>query len=123
MIIYCNKWDIVDVYDNNISGYCHKCKIKSRNSLINKLRILNKKLKLDNDKLKKDNDLTKLSKKLFKKIEIKLSDKDFLKSIFNDTTKPPNINWDTIHYILRHAHNFSQDEINKMTDIQKMAYV
>ena len=91
------------------------------------------KLKLENTKMEKE--LTELKnntydpnydifiKKFFSKLDNKLNDKGFLKAIYNDTTKPNDISWDNIDYILRHAHGFSQDKIDKMSDTEKMKWV
>ena len=40
-----------------------------------------------------------------------------------DNTKPSNTSWDTIDYILKHTENLTHNELDKMSDTQKMQLV
>ena len=140
LIYITSQWEVISVYDNKISGYCTECiKLRDKKTeeqlklTINEIKYLNneverltnevERLTKTNLELKKGKNNNKCIERLIKNIESKFTDKNYLKSIYLDNTKPSNISWDTIDYILKHTENLTQNELDKMSDTQKMQLV
>ena len=108
---------------DNIKFLKYKNNLYIRNHQ-NNINQLNEKYKNDIYKIKLKNDIFNKKKLNFlKKLDIKLSNNQYLKNIFNETTTPSNIDWEIIDYILRRTENFSQEELDKMSETQKMQLV
>lgn len=134
LIYVSSQWEVINVCENTINGYCIQCKklrekkteeqLKLTISEVKYLTTEIERLKNINSKSENENkNHEDFINKLLKNLKSKLMDKNYLKSIYLETTKPCNISWDTIDYILRHTENLTQEELDKMSNIQKMQLV